>query len=62
MISHACQERLKSLLEKLACIAEHRIDVIKVSVWNLQDSPLYFYYHAPVGVAIWSIECLGKSR
>lgn len=31
MISHACQERLKSLLEKLACIAEHRIDVIKVS-------------------------------
>lgn len=30
LISHACQERLKTLLEKLACIAEHRIDVIKL--------------------------------
>lgn len=30
LISHACQERLKNVLEKLAIIAEHRIDVIKV--------------------------------
>lgn len=30
LVSHACQERLKTLIEKLACIAEHRIDVIKV--------------------------------
>ncbi|XP_018782930.1 PREDICTED: transcription initiation factor TFIID subunit 4 isoform X3 [Bactrocera latifrons] len=30
LISHACQERLKSVVEKLAVIAEHRIDVIKL--------------------------------
>ncbi|GLG98812.1 Transcription initiation factor TFIID subunit 4 [Gryllus bimaculatus] len=30
LISHACQERIKNLLEKLAVIAEHRIDVIKL--------------------------------
>lgn len=30
LISHACQERLKNVLEKLAIIAEHRMDIIKV--------------------------------
>ncbi|XP_020282478.1 transcription initiation factor TFIID subunit 4 isoform X2 [Pseudomyrmex gracilis] len=30
LISHAVQERLKNLVEKLAVIAEHRIDFIKV--------------------------------
>ncbi|EFN63541.1 Transcription initiation factor TFIID subunit 4 [Camponotus floridanus] len=30
LISHAVQERLKNLVEKLAVIAEHRIDLIKV--------------------------------
>ncbi|XP_011315144.1 transcription initiation factor TFIID subunit 4 isoform X3 [Fopius arisanus] len=30
LISHATQERLKNLVEKLAVIAEHRIDLIKV--------------------------------
>uniref|UniRef100_A0A8W7PG74 Transcription initiation factor TFIID component TAF4 C-terminal domain-containing protein n=1 Tax=Anopheles coluzzii TaxID=1518534 RepID=A0A8W7PG74_ANOCL len=30
LISHACQERLKNVVEKLAIIAEHRIDIIKV--------------------------------
>ncbi|XP_053957080.1 transcription initiation factor TFIID subunit 4 isoform X3 [Anastrepha ludens] len=30
LISHACQERLKNIVQKLAVIAEHRIDVIKV--------------------------------
>ncbi|XP_039485303.1 transcription initiation factor TFIID subunit 4 isoform X5 [Drosophila santomea] len=30
LISHACQERLKNIVEKLAVIAEHRIDVIKL--------------------------------
>ncbi|XP_069700930.1 transcription initiation factor TFIID subunit 4-like isoform X2 [Periplaneta americana] len=30
LISHATQERLKTLVEKLAVIAEHRIDLIKV--------------------------------
>ncbi|CAD6239961.1 GSCOCG00002441001-RA-CDS [Cotesia congregata] len=30
LISHATQERLKNLVEKLAVIAEHRIDFIKV--------------------------------
>lgn len=31
LISHAAQERLKNLIEKLAVIAEHRIDMNKVS-------------------------------
>lgn len=31
LVSHACQERLKNIVEKLAVIAEHRIDIIKVS-------------------------------
>lgn len=35
LISHACQERLKNIVEKLAVIAEHRIDVIKVCVFSL---------------------------
>lgn len=30
LVSHAVQERLKSLVEKLAIIAEHRIDLIKM--------------------------------
>lgn len=30
LISHACQERLKNIVEKLAVIAEHRIDIIKL--------------------------------
>lgn len=30
LVSHACQERLKNIVEKLAVIAEHRIDIIKV--------------------------------
>lgn len=30
MISHATEERLKTLIEKLAVISEHRLDVIKV--------------------------------
>jgi hypothetical protein len=30
LISHATQERLKNVVEKLAVIAEHRIDLIKV--------------------------------
>lgn len=29
LISHACQERLKNIVEKLAVITEHRIDIIK---------------------------------
>jgi len=30
LISHAAQERLRNIVEKLAVIAEHRIDLIKV--------------------------------
>ncbi|XP_055324866.1 transcription initiation factor TFIID subunit 4 isoform X2 [Sitodiplosis mosellana] len=30
LVSHACQERLKNIVEKLAVIAEHRIDIIKI--------------------------------
>ena len=29
LISHACQERLKTLLEKLAVIAEHRNEAVR---------------------------------
>ena len=29
LVSHATQERLKSLLEKLSVVAEHRLDIIK---------------------------------
>lgn len=31
LISHAAQERLKNIIEKLAVIAEHRIDILKVN-------------------------------
>jgi transcription initiation factor TFIID subunit 4 len=31
LISHAAQEHLKNIIEKLAVIAEHRIDILKVS-------------------------------
>ena len=30
LLSHACQERLKTLVEKLSVIAEHRMDVVKL--------------------------------
>jgi transcription initiation factor TFIID subunit 4 len=32
LISHAAQERLKNIVEKLAVIAEHRIDILKVNM------------------------------
>lgn len=34
LISHAAQERLKNIIEKLAVIAEHRIDILKVKFVN----------------------------
>lgn len=40
LISHATQERLKNIVEKLAVIAEHRIDIIKVSPhcrWSIKN-------------------------
>lgn len=38
LISHAAQERLKNVVEKLAVIAEHRIDIIKVRLISLYIS------------------------
>jgi len=35
LISHAAQERLRTVLEKLAIVAEHRQETFKVSVRNL---------------------------
>lgn len=32
LISHAVHERLKNLIEKLAVVAQHRIDLIKVII------------------------------
>merc|ERR1719245_2760780 len=31
LVSHATQERLKSLLEKLSVVAEHRLDIVKAT-------------------------------
>jgi hypothetical protein len=52
LISHATQERLKNIIEKLAVIAEHRIDLIKVR--RMYEQPglwffalHYFYIHKP---------------
>ena len=41
MISHATEERLKNLLEKLSVIAEHRLDVIKVLTLSAEFSGEY---------------------
>ena len=43
LISHATQERLKNFVEKLAVIAEHRMDIIKVS-----PSLAYFFINSIV--------------
>lgn len=40
LISHACQERLKNIVEKLAVVAEHRIDIIKVELFKQISSEL----------------------
>lgn len=32
MLSHAVEERLKTMIEQLSVISEHRMDVIKVSL------------------------------
>lgn len=37
LISHACQERLKNIVEKLAVIAEHRMDILKVCIIVYDD-------------------------
>lgn len=39
LVSHAVQERLKTLVEKLGCIAEHRQEQFKVCLFGL----LYAY-------------------
>lgn len=36
LLSHAVQERLKTIIEKLSLIAEHRIDIIKVSKCRME--------------------------
>jgi len=36
LISHATQEHLKNVIEKLAVIAEHRIDILKVIIRTVQ--------------------------
>lgn len=38
LVSHACQERLKNIVEKLAVIAEHRIDIIKVCFYSFHKT------------------------
>lgn len=49
LISHACQERLKNIVEKLAVIAEHRIDIIKVrqNHANIQTTFSKFLHSSP---------------
>lgn len=43
LVSHATQERLKTLVEKLAVIAEHRIDLNKVFCF-IAYSYLFFFF------------------
>lgn len=43
LISHATQERLKSLVSKLSVIAEHRLDVIKTEGGMREIDPGLFY-------------------
>ena len=43
LISHATQERLKSLVSKLSVIAEHRLDVIKTEGGMGEIYPRMFY-------------------
>ena len=43
LITHATQERLKSLVSKLSVIAEHRLDVIKTEGEIVQIDPRMFY-------------------
>lgn len=31
LVSHACEERLRHLVEKVSLIAEHRLDIYRVS-------------------------------
>ena len=40
LISHATQEKLKNLVEKLDVIAEHRLDIIKVRLCMSVFSPI----------------------
>lgn len=35
LLSHAVQERLKTIVEKLSVIAEHRLDIVKVITRNI---------------------------
>lgn len=43
LVSHAAQERLKNIVEKLAVIAEHRVDVIKVRTDGFSGSNEYLF-------------------
>ena len=43
LITHATQDRLKSLVSKLSVIAEHRLDVIKTEGVIEQVDPRRFY-------------------
>lgn len=53
LVSHATQERLRDLLEKLDTIAEHRIEIYKVwyfcwkvsCKWNLECENYIFIFH-----------------
>lgn len=50
LVSHATQERLRDLLEKLDTIAEHRIEIFKVNkhtfVGPYAKKPSYKFSHA----------------
>lgn len=41
LLSHAVQERLKTIVEKLSVIAEHRLDIVKVSCGCLNGISYY---------------------
>ena len=49
LISHATQERLRNVLEKLATIAEHRLEIYKVTCVVLSSFLFAFDY------SVWSL-------
>ena len=38
LISHACEERMRHLTEKVSLVAEHRLDIHKVITCGLSDN------------------------
>ena len=53
LVSHATQDRLKTLVSKLSVIAEHRLDIIKTEgpyeVTDVSISIIFIFYYTSLG-------------